>query len=136
MCVCVGGGDPWQEASHQRLRKTLPLQLVPSSPTSKPSAQKQKVPFLVMTQPYRHLSSWQADSSSAGEERGGSRDWREKGKKGLMEWEISFRFLSSFPGSFSHNWSLVIWQKKADHGFLDKILFFLCNFSGFMSEKN
>lgn len=29
----------------------LPLQLRPSSPTSKPSAQKQNVPFLVMMQP-------------------------------------------------------------------------------------
>lgn len=40
------GGGSMEEGSY-----ILPLQLVPSSPTSKPSAQKQKVPFLVMTQP-------------------------------------------------------------------------------------
>jgi len=37
--------------SHHKCCGISPLQLVPSSPTSKPSAQKQKVPFLVMTQP-------------------------------------------------------------------------------------
>lgn len=44
------GGALHGRRPHQRCR-ILPLQLVPSSPTSKPSAQKQKVPFLVMTQP-------------------------------------------------------------------------------------
>lgn len=44
--------------------RSLPLQARPSCSTSKPSAQKQNVTFLILTQPYWHNNSWHFGWSS------------------------------------------------------------------------